>query len=717
MKSIVSPSQETYLIHNYDEIKDAVIKAGIFTKCKDNKRIEYYNVPCAFDIETTSFYVQSTGKPQKQAIMYIWTLSINGVIIQGRKWEQFLEVCEFLKDWYDLSKDRRLIIYVHNLEFEFQFMHKWFEWEEVFSLKKRQPVRALTTYGIEFRCSLKLSGYSLENLGKNLTKYKVKKLVGDLDYSKIRNSKTELTDTELSYCVNDVLVVTAYIREYIERVQYIYQIPNTKTGEVRNFARSYCFYGGGKRDENKDTYHNYRHLMSLLTLTAEDYVLLNEAFAGGFTHANAMYSGDTVSDAHSMDETSAYPYAMISEKFPMSSPRHIKIESEKQLFFLLNRYCCFFVLELWDVRDKLYTDNYISKSHCRNLENAELNNGRVVDCDYLKMVCTEQDFLIINSTYSYSKMRVSNFRYMIKDYLPTNFVKAILQLYGDKTTLKGVEGREVDYLLSKERINSMYGMTVTDICRDKIIYSPVDWTAEKPDIEEAISKTNKSVKRFLYYPWGVWVTAYARRNLFTAIIELGTDYIYSDTDSVKFKNLDAHKNYFINYNNQVVNKLKQSMQFHRLPFELTCPKNKKGEPKQIGIWDYEGKYDKFKTLGAKRYMVQKPGILTIEDKTYDYALTVSGLNKGKAIPFLLDRFGNNIFDEFKEELYIPPEYTGKLTHTYIDEECRGTITDFQGHTEEYYEKSAVHLEPADYHLSIDQLYIDYMLGKHDEVIS
>ena len=39
---------------------------------------------------------------------------------------------------------------------------------------------------------------------------------GDLDYSKIRNDKTPLSDAEWKYIYHDGLVVTAYIQEQIE---------------------------------------------------------------------------------------------------------------------------------------------------------------------------------------------------------------------------------------------------------------------------------------------------------------------------------------------------------------------------------------------------------------------------------------------------------------------------------------------------------------------
>ena len=231
------------MIYKANEIKKAVIQAGILRKCKDNKKLSYYNEPLAFDIETSSFKVHSNGQEEKVGIMYIWTLAIKNIIIQGRTWQEFVDVLKFMSEWYE-TKENRMIIYVHNLGYEFQFMHKWLEFEEVFSLKERQPVKALTKMGIEFRCSYKLSGYSLDNLAKNLTNHEIKKLKGNLDYKKLRHKSTPLTNEELEYTINDVLIIIAYIEEYIDKVKYIYNIPATKTGEVRRHTRKNCFTGG-----------------------------------------------------------------------------------------------------------------------------------------------------------------------------------------------------------------------------------------------------------------------------------------------------------------------------------------------------------------------------------------------------------------------------------------------------------------------------------------
>ena len=696
---------QTTNVYNCNNCEEAFKKAGILPRCKDNKKIRYYNAPAAFDIETSSFIVHSSEE-QKVGIMYIWTFCIKDIIVNGRTWDEFITFYKKLVKWYDTSVEDRFVIYVHNLQYEFQFLHKHLEWEDVFALDKREVVRALTIDGIEFRCSYKLSGYSLDNLSSTLINHKIKKLVGDLDYSKIRHTKTPLTKKEYEYTYNDVLVVSAYIQEYIDRVKYIYEIPMTKTGEVRRVVRRNCFYGTGDT-KNKDTYHKYRKLMNSLTLRPQEYVELKEAFMGGFAHANAYYVNELLNNVHSMDRTSAYPFHMVADKFPMSKPILRKITSRDQFREYINNYCCFFKIEMWGVQAAVKYENYLSKSHCFELKNITENNGRIVSADHLVTVITEQDFLIIEKLYYWDKMEISSFRTMRKGYLPRDFVTTVLKFYSDKTTLKGVEEKYIEYMLSKERINAMYGMTVTDICRPIITYTPLEWTSEKPLIDEALPKANKSLKRFLFYGWGVWVTAYARFDLFTSIVSLKDDYVYADTDSSKFLNLEKNKEYFTKFNKGVRARLERAANAQDFDINLTRPKTIKGVIKELGTWDYEGMYSKFKTLGAKRYMYIKDGKLDI---------TVSGLNKKVAVPFLIKKYGGKVFDAFTNELYIPAENTGKLTHTYIDDEREGYVTDYLGNKSYYNELSAIHLQPADYTLSLSSSYLLYLLGIIDKEI-
>jgi hypothetical protein len=199
----------------------------------------------------------------------------------------------------------------------------------------------------------------------------------------------------------------------------------------------------------------------------------------------------------------------------------------------------------------------------------------------------------------------------------------------------------------------------------------------------------------------VWTTAYARANLFTAIISMGDDYIYSDTDSVKITNIEDHQEYFEKYNVAVGEDLKKAMKFQGIDFEKTHPATIKGEQKPLGEWDLDGHYSRFKTLGAKRYMVEEDGEISI---------TVSGLNKKTSVPYIIQASQGEPFEFFDDDMYIPPEYTGKMIHTYIDDEIEGDIIDYRGTPGHFHEMSCIHLEPSEYSLSMSAEYVDYIFS-------
>lgn len=681
------------MIHGVDD--NALVKNG--------RNGYVYNIPAVFDIETSSFYEGN----EKKCCMYAWVFGVNGRVFRGRTWREFEDLIGELIIKLDISLSKRLIVYVHNLSYEFQWFKKLFDWDKVFAIDNRKPIYAITTDGIEFRCSYLLSGYNLETLGKNLTKYKVKKLVGDLDYRQVRHTETPLTEKEWGYIKNDGLVVMAHIQEEIERLGSITEIPLTKTGYVRCLCREKCLQGDGKYD--------YKKLIKTLTLTVEDYQLSKRAYMGGFTHANANYVGKIIENVHSYDFSSSYPAVMVSRKFPMSEPKEAEIHNTHEFLKYLGAYCCMFDIEFTNLKSICECENYISLSRCK-ADHFIVNNGRIVEASTLKTSMTEQDFYIVARMYEWDTMRVTNFKYMIAEYLPKELVLAILELYKDKTELKGVKGKEAEYLVTKGMINSVYGMCVTDPCRDENIYD-TEWHNTKNDIEAMIDKYNKSHNRFLFYPWGVWVTAYARANLFTGILEFGNDYVYSDTDSVKVLNPENHKEYIEKYNRDITSRVYKCLDRYGLPHELAHPKTIKGIEKPLGVWDYEGMYTRFKTLGAKRYMVEEDG---------EVHITIAGVGKTAGADYLKRTFKTNdiIFENFVDGIQFPASYvwedesgkphedngSGKLCHTYIDEPMHGEVIDFMGKKATYREFSGVHMDNTEYTLSLEKDFVRLLMG-------
>lgn len=724
------------------------------SEVRGGRNYTYINCPCAFDIEVSSF-LDKDG--EKMACMYLWGLNLNGSSIYGRTWDEFFHVLNEIVEFLGISLSRRLIIYVHNLGYEFQFLRKRILWakekgkDKIFAIKERRPVYALAESGIEFRCSYFLSNYSLAYIGDNLlVNYPVKKAVGDLDYYKVRHSETPLTQKEILYQIQDVQVVASYIQEKIEQDGSIAEIPLTNTGYVRNYCRNQCFGAGLSPEIQKKKLNNYRELMKCLSITSEqEYDQLKKAFGGGFTHASAMHSGNVMLNVGSADRTSAYPYEMLAKTFPMSRGVYLGKVTSQQADFFCSHYCCLFTVVIKGLSATFEYDNYISVSKCSSLSTDYIaNNGRVVEADFLQITITEQDWEIIKLTYEWDSVEFISFRIYERGYLPRDFILAVLELYSNKTTLKGIDEKQVEYMVSKNMLNSSFGMAVTSIVRDEFYYSENDWHKDEADVASQLVSYNKGFNRFLFYAWGVWVTAYARNSLWHAILEFGDDYIYADTDSIKGKNFSKHETWFKIANLNCKLAIKKMCDYYNIPIEKARPVTSKGVPKDLGVWEIEKPYAKFKTIGAKRYLYE------YEDG--ELLMTVSGLNKYEVIPYLLNKktayqskedyeffklaYSQNsrlaekskaamnklkqlrldksisydaIFNDFKDGLYIPAGYTGKLTMTYIDKPKAAICKDYLGNEKVVYEYSSVHASPQDYMMNQNEDYIRFINGIQD----
>ena len=688
--------------------------------------VSYYNVPCAFDIETTSFEQDDTPR----ALAYEFTFGIGDTIFIVRTWEAFLNILQTISKRMYLSPERRVVCFVHNLSFEFGFMAKRLKWYKIFATDPHRPLKAVSEIGFEFRCSARVSAQSLDNLAKNLTIYKCEKLIGDLDYSLKRTPLTPLTDQEKQYCINDVQILLNWIKEKIEQDGDITKIPLTNTGYVREYIRKHCLYRGTTREQRgkNSPQRRYAAMMKCLTLEREEYVLLKKVFAGGFVHSHCLNTRKIIRDVVSKDFTSSYPAVMVCEKrFPMSKGWKVDITGDGENFRKhCKLYACMFLLRLKNVESK-FSEEYIAKNKCLRCVDGKFDNGKLISAKEVVVPVTEIDFEIIEKVYDFdSDFEVANFWAYRRGYLPKIFIECVLDFYSDKTTLKDVPESVVDYMRKKNMLNACFGMAVTDIVHNVIEYEAENesmWSIESADIEECLEKYNNDKKRFLFYPWGVWITALARRNLWTCIIELGNDRIYSDTDSNKYIHPERHEEYFRRYNEDITRKMRKVCEHYGIDFSKTCPKTVKGVEKPLGVWDEDGVYSMFKTLGSKRYMYE-----TIKKGHKEVHLTLSGVSNKKGMPYLLETSGvkyepvldsrgqvkeyiipleedtTPIFNLFDDELVFPAGYTGKLCHKYIDFPIEGTITDYLGQEYHYHEESGVWLGETEYSLGIDEAF-------------
>lgn len=568
------------------------------------QRFYYKDIITAFDIETT--YIKEID----QSVMYIWQWQFgNKYTVIGRTWYEFMTFVRTLEK--HLAGDR-LVVYVHNLSFEFVFLSGIydFEPEDVFAIDRRKVLKATLHNTFEFRCSYLQTNMSLrafcEKMG--VKNYKLK-----MNYKKRRYWYTELTDKELAYCINDVRGLVEALQVEMKRDgDNLYTIPLTSTGYAR-------------RDAKKAMRSVSRDYIKAQAPSYEVYELLREAFRGGNTHASRYYSDQMLTAAHdglihSADRSSAYPDAIVNDLFPVSKFT-IKNKCTKQelhdLIHKRHRACiirCAF--ENLRLKDELIPVPYLPKSKCYGIINGAYDNGRVLSADFIAQhTMTDVDYEIMCKQYDFDMIiiTVASARY---GKLPKPFIDCVLSYYRSKTELKdkptddehSADFYELLYNKCKALLNAQYGMLAQNPVKKNILYindrDDIFKEDEDADEEELLEIYTK--KAFLVYQWGVWVTCHARKHLQVGIDACGPGFLYCDTDSCKYVgDVDWDK----------INEpyFKRSKASGAYASDLNC------EVHYMGIFEREKDMIEFKTMGAKKYAYR--------DQKGKLHITIAGVNK------------------------------------------------------------------------------------------
>lgn len=673
------------------------------------KRNCYDNTIYTFDIETTSYiilngkqlntkkYLKLNDKEKEEckfySTMYIWQFGINDKIYYGRTWEDFKN---FLVRLEYFGTNAKKIVFVHNLSFEFQFLRNIVKFDDVMARKSHKVMRAtLKDFNIEFRCSYFMTNLPLKKLSE-VYNLDVEKLVGDLDYTKIRHSKTILTNEEMKYCENDCLVVYEYIKKELEQYGTVKNIPLTSTGHVR-------------RELKETVRENYKYrnkVRKAINIDGHVYNLLVQAFAGGYTHANWIYANEIIKNVTSFDFTSSYPYVMVTHKFPSTEFKKCNIKRREQM---LTSFAYILKVKFKNLSCKYY-NNFISQNKCSRIKGGSYDNGRIIKADEIEIVITDVDFYFILATYNCEYEIIESY-FSKYNYLPKEYIEFILEKYVIKTQYKGIEEKKLEYNLEKAKFNSLYGMTVTNNIKDIVVFdNDLGWSEIPMKNDEILHSLEKEKKQgFLSFAYGVWVTAWARYNLLTNVIKNDEYCIYCDTDSMKLKE-GFNSKAIDDYNKKVLEKIKIASKELEIPFEKFAPKDSKGKEHIIGLFDFDGFYEEFITQGAKKYAVTR----YIENKKLKKDMNI--LKKGKEKSLVLEitvagvpKIGAKALkslQDFKDDFVFDFKDTNKNLLMYNDEQLSFNLKDYEGNILNVKDKYGACLVPT-----------TYVLGKSEEYAS
>lgn len=568
------------------------------------------NAVCAFDTETSriDLPIPAGAKQNSHSFMYIWQFQFEDMTIIGRTWDDFLSFCDKLRNdlgeyqnKYSLPTIPRLVIWVHNLAYEWQFLQGIYKFknEDVFLREPRKPIYCRMFDCLEFRCSYLQTNMSLAHLCKQMGVEE--KLSGQqYNYDIIRYPWTELTDYELEYCVRDVRSLVACMKKRMEKdCDTLQTIPYTSTGYVRRDCKESI--------KEKPICYDIRDMKPKL----EVYKMLRQAFRGGNTHANRKYVGKILENVSSYDMTSCYPAQQLTKKFPMKPFKFLTgdLSFDRIMKYIGLGYAVVGTYKFCNIRIKENVPiPYISLARTRSAGFiGGIDNGRILYADVCEMTLTEIDLRIVLKQYDFDVVEIKNAMLSRKDFLPEKYRKVIQKYYIDKTVLKGATDEEdiYQYNKSKNKLNSVYGMSCQDPIRAECLYNNGEYTTR--NLYDFPDEAEKALQTAPFpYQWGVYVTALAREALQQAIDLAGMDrMVYCDTDSVKVLG---------NLNLEGINSRREKLAENAGAFA----DDRKGIRHYMGVFEYEGKYDKFITQGAKRYAYEIGGKMSV---------VVSGVSK------------------------------------------------------------------------------------------
>lgn len=651
---------------NYDYLSNIMY----IKRAGRNENDTYNDCIIMFDTETSKKKADEVGENHVVAFtVSIRAFDKNIVTLWGRRPDDLVKC---LIQIHEAMAGQHTIYYCHNYPYDYVFIRKFLLQElgtpeKALNVKPHYPILMAFKNGIIIKDSLVLSQKSLERWAEDLN-VEHKKAVGSWNYDKIRNQNTRLSASEKHYMENDTLAGVECIQKTMDSLgKRIYSIPYTATGIVRE-----GFLKAGKE--------NHAHeLFKKISPDYEVYKILEKVFHGGFTHANRYMTDETIEgDISCFDFTSSYPFVMF-DKFPMEKFQKWHDCSASDILESSENYAFIFKLILYnfEVKNMKQPMPMLQFYKMENPMNCIIDNGRVLQGSYTELYMTEQDLSVFMSQYTAERHACIDVYYSRKDYLPKWFTDYVYELYRQKTLLKG--GDPVEYMLAKGRLNSCYGCCVQKAIQENIVE---DYETGVYSVQNLDQKTGKELtheqlyekylnnrNKVLPYQWGVWVTAYAFRNLFK-LGSFASTWIYSDTDSCYGMgwNMKKLKNY-----NDSCRKFMIDRGYEPIILE--------GKEYCLGVATLDGEYTQFRTVGAKRYCGRSKNDGLLHS-------TVAGVPK-RGAACLQDDISN-----FTRGFIFPGSKTGKQTHTYFYvpesyEDEKGNLTG-----------DSIDLSPCDYLLDV-----------------
>lgn len=650
----------------------------------------------AFDTETST----AVYEDMKYSWMYIWQFAINDIAVYGRTWDDFREFLLDLRGQLHLNSEYKLIVFVHNLKYDFQFFKNEVSLEgEFLSRDSRTIIKCTVNDCFEFRDSGCYTEEPLYKMGQAIGLHKI----DDYDYKKIRHSETILSERELEYCERDVLILTRYYRREAAKYKSVRNIPITATRRVKRLIRERM---------NEMSAKTVGMIASKRLQISNDHdkktlELLRKSFFGGFSYSNVFYRNRQTNDVTGLDITSCYPAQALLHKYPVGKfesvpvPENLDALTQDRMYTAKSLLISF---KATNVRARyrgvsflpLYLKNYWSRS---KVSQKDMKANRLLHNDKIEMTLTDVDFALFRRFYTFDDVKISGIMGAESGDLPLYIINTIIDLYQKKSCLKARNQQiketrplsyeeEEKYDLVKSMLNRIYGIFVQDPIRTEYVF--------KDGMVQPVGENIADKFDGVLYQWGVWITAWARYellNLFTAIgindDKYQNNILHCDTDSIYC--IGDVSDIVSRYNSYTRNRVISFCKRYRINPDYL---------RDIGELTADH-YQAFKTVGMKQYgYIDGKGKFDERCAGLPRPKMQNGVNVGMTF---FDKFdtAQEKLDAFNADMCIPAEEAKVNQTVYVDnvEGREITIVDYTGIVSTFTVRSFVLLDYEKYDLA------------------
>lgn len=426
------------------------------------------------------------------------------------------ELVDFI-DTYNFDATKKLVVFCTGLDTLYQFIKNYFDDIDTFSPRDK-GVAVMTIDKLEFREIITVAGN---------------------DWLKLVASKDAVNE------LGPVNCAYLFAHYYYENIMFTVTKEDSKVEKVVKLPVTMQQIIQTEISKNRSA--EYKEMVkSLMPKTANFYKkIMTHMYIGGFCDKNPNYYNDEglslvdlrdCSIGH-IDFKTSYISRMLTDYYPITRFEKSK-NPEADLEDAIKSKCCIIECTCTNFRSDGVC-RFLPKSKAVSISDDCLVNNvdKILSCSSVTFMLTELDFELLLMFYKADTIKIDNLWTSERGELPYELRRVAHIHYYNKENL---EKNSANQLLEKWLTEIIYGAT----CKKLYDIDNKNWTTE-------------IVERAILSPyWGIWTTSHARYALLTFIKILDNDFLYSDTDSIFFRNPIKYVQLISKYNDNVMAKNK-----------------------------------------------------------------------------------------------------------------------------------------------------------------